>query len=136
MKILNSINGKFKSEEHRKRFEKLNDKALEKIDKDIRKEEDKIHGQYHGRPKYGGMVTGQYGSQNWIQWDRPYDLDEPRPPSGSFHLGGKPHSELVGKNQEEEETIEINQRDFPLDNKEPEFKNKVEEDIWRLKNKK
>ena len=24
----------------------------------------------------------------------------------SFHLGGKPHSELVGKNQEEEETIE------------------------------
>ena len=107
MKILNSINGKFKSEEHRKRFEKLNDKALEKIDKDIRKEEDKIHGQYHGRPKYGGMVTGQYGSQNWIQWDRPYDLDEPRPPSSSFNITGKAFCGYGNSEQMPEEKEEV-----------------------------
>ena len=41
MKMLNKLNGKFKSEEHRKRFEQLNDAALKKIDADIAKEEDK-----------------------------------------------------------------------------------------------
>jgi len=38
MKILNSINGKFKSDEHRRRFEELNDAALKKIDEDIKAE--------------------------------------------------------------------------------------------------
>ena len=100
MKILNSINGKFKSEEHRKRFENLNDKALEKIDKDIQKENNKIHGQYHGWPKYGGMVYG-YSVK---QWDRPYDLDSRPRPSGSFHITGKPYYEL-GNREEEKEKI-------------------------------
>ena len=98
MKILNSINGRFKTEEHRKRFEKLNDKALEKIDKDIQKENDKIHGQYHGRPKYGGMVYG-YSVK---QWDRPYDLDSRPRPSGSFHITGKPYYEHGNKEEEKE----------------------------------
>ena len=90
MKILNSINGRFKSEEHRKRFEKLNDNALEKIDNDVRKEnERKASNTYHGRPKYGGMVYGQYDSLNYKQWDRPYDLDGTRPPSSSFNITGK-----------------------------------------------
>ena len=39
MKILNNINKKFKSEEHKRRFEQLNDAALEKIDKDIKAEQ-------------------------------------------------------------------------------------------------
>ena len=103
MKILNSINGKFKSEEHRKRFENLNDKALEKIDKDILKEQDKIHGTYHGRPKYGGMITGPIGSQNHIQWLRPYDLDSRPRPNGSFHITGKPYYELGNREEEKEE---------------------------------
>ena len=38
MKILNSINGKFKSDEHKRRFEELNDAALKKIDEDIKAE--------------------------------------------------------------------------------------------------
>ena len=60
----------------------------------------------------------------------------PRPPNSSFHIGGRPNSELVGKNHKEEEDVEIDPRDFSPDDREPEFKNKVEEDIWRLKNKK
>ena len=37
------------------------------------------------------------GNSAW-QWDQPYDYDIPRPPNTSFHLGGRPYSELVGKN--------------------------------------
>ena len=137
MKIMNHIQGKFKSEEHRKRFEKLNDRALKKIDKDVQKDLDKrAQSTFHGRPKYGGMITGQYDSLNYKQWDRPYDIDAPKPPKTSFHLGGKPYSELLGKEHKEEEDIEIHNRDLPPDDREPEFKNKVEESIWRLKNKK
>ena len=87
---------------------------------------------YHGRPKYGGMVYGNSAKQ----WDLPYDLDAPKPPKTSFHLGGKPYSELVGENYKEKEPVEIDPRDFSPDDREPEFKNKVEESIWRLKNKK
>jgi len=104
MKILNSIHGKFKSEEHRKRFERLNDNALEKIDKDIRKDnERKASNMYHGRPKYGGMITGPYGTQNHTQWDRPYDLDSRPRPDSSFHITGKPYYELGNKEEEKEE---------------------------------
>jgi len=99
MKILNSIQGRFKSEEHRKRFERLNDKALKKIDSDIRKENDqRAQGQFRGRPKYGGMIRGYSGPQ----WDRPYDIDNPKPPTTSFHITGKPYSELGAKVEEKE----------------------------------
>ena len=40
------------------------------------------------------------------------------------------------KVRRKEELVEIHQRDFSPDDREPEFKNKVEEDIWRLRNKK
>jgi len=137
MKIINTIQGKFKSEDHRERFEQLNDRALKKIDKDVQKDLDKrAQSTFHGRPKYGGMITGKYDSLNYKQWDRPYDIDAPKPPKTSFHLGGRPYSELVGKNYKEKEPVEIDPRDFSPDDREPEFKNKVEESIWRLKNKK
>ena len=132
MKILNAINGRFKSDEHRERFERLNDKALKKIDKDIRKEDERRASNiYHGRPKYGGMI---YGSSKW--YEQPYDIDAPKLPDTSFNITGKPYSELVGKNYKEKEDVEIDSRDFSPDDREPEFKNKVEESIWRLKNKK
>ena len=132
MKIMNHIQGKFKSEAHRKEFEKLNEEGLKIAQENLRKKEQKSLGEYKNRPKYGGMVRG-YSSP---QWDLPYDMDRRRPPVSSFHLGGKPYSDLVGKNHEEEELVEIHLRDLPVDGREPEFKNKVEESIWRLKNKK
>ena len=132
MKIMNHIQGKFKSDEHRKRFEKLNNKALKKIDQDIQKEREKDMGEFHGRPKYGGMI---YGSSKW--YEQPYDIDRAKKPDSSFHIGGRPYSELVGKNyNKEDDFVEVDPRDLPLDDKEPEFRNKVQESIWRLKNKK
>ena len=92
MKILNHIQGKFKSEEHRKRFERLNEKALEKVDQDIQKDLLKSSGGFHGRPKYGGMIRGH--SQSW--YDLPYEIDREPPPDSSFHIGGKPYGEQVG----------------------------------------
>ena len=41
MKIMNSINKKFKSDEHKRRFEQLNDAALKKIDDEIQQEQQK-----------------------------------------------------------------------------------------------
>ena len=132
MKIMNHIQGKFKSEEHRKRFEKLNNKALKKIDQDIQKEREKNIGEFHGRPKYGGMI---YGSSTW--YEQPYDINKSKKPDSSFHIGGRPYSELVGENYKKEDGfVDIDPRDLPPDNKEPEFRNKVQEAIWRLKNKK
>ena len=108
MKILNNINGRFKSDEHRERFERLNDKALKKIDKDIRKEDERrASNTYHGRPKYGGMITGPYGSQNHIQWLRPYDLDNPKPPTTSFNITGNPFCGYGNNEQMPEEKREV-----------------------------
>jgi hypothetical protein len=132
MKIMNHIKGKFRSEAHRKEFEKLNEEGLKIAQDNLRKKEQKSLGTYQGRPKYGGMIRGYSKSF----WDLPYDLDSPRPPNTSFHIGGKPYSELIGKNYKEKEPVEIDPRDFSPDDREPVFKNKVEESIWRLKNKK
>jgi len=107
MKILNHIQGKFKSEEHRKRFERLNEKALEKVDQDIQKDLLKSSGGFHGRPKYGGMIRGH--SQSW--YDLPYEIDKEPPPDSSFHIGGKPYGEQEGygnyapSEEEKQETI-------------------------------
>ena len=40
------------------------------------------------------------------------------------------------KEKEDRESVEIDPRDFTRDDREPEFRNKIEEDIWRLRNKK
>ena len=88
MKIINSINGKFKSDEHRKRFNELNDAALKKIDEDIKAEKLKklkddplVQGQsFSSNPyvstvpvpsKYGAMLNnhGLKAQQN-IQFDK------------------------------------------------------------------
>ena len=98
MKIMNHIQGKFKSDEHRKRFEKLNEGALRKIDKDVQKEMDRrARSTFHGRPKYGGMI---YGSSKWYL--NKYDIDAPDLPDTSFHITGKPYGEAMSSKEEKE----------------------------------
>ena len=70
MKMLNKINGKFKSEEHKRRFEQLNDAVLQKIDADIKadavKEIKRSSSRNSGGLIYGGMSSvpgpSKYGS--------------------------------------------------------------------------
>ena len=129
MKIMNTIQGKFKSEAHRREFEKLNEEGLKIAQDNLRKKAEKSLGSLQGRPKYGGMIRG-YSKPFY---ELPYEINKEPPPSGSFHIGGKPYSEFEKK---EEDIVEVDLRDFPPDDKEPTFSSKVEENIWRLKNKK
>ena len=52
-------------------------------------------------------------------------------PSNSIFFGS-----FGQKEKEEKGSVEIDERNFTPDDREPEFRNKIEEDIWRLKNRK
>jgi len=139
MKIMNHIQGKFKSDEHRKRFEKLNDKALKKIDQEIRKEREKNMGEFRSKPKYGGMLRGytgqfdinEYHGKKTEEHFAKYDANKSA--NNTFKFGNFQGYET---SPIDDGSVEVDQRDFPVDNKEPEFSSKVEESIWRLKNNK
>ena len=100
MKILNSLQGKYQNDAQRREFEAMNEEALKEADKRGKAKAEKPFGEYHDRPKYGGMVYG-YSAK---QWERPYDLDNPKPPTTSFHITGKPYYE-IGTMEEEKEEI-------------------------------
>ena len=36
------------------------------------------------------------------QWELPYDIDAPKLPDSSFHIGGKPYSEYGARKEEKE----------------------------------
>jgi len=99
MKILNSLQGKYQNDAQRREFEAMNEEALKEADKRAKEKAEKPFGEYHGRPKYGGMVYGSSAPQ----WERPYDLDRPPRPDSSFHITGKPYYELGTKEEEKEE---------------------------------
>jgi len=100
LKLMNSLQGKYKNDAQRREFENMNEEALKEADK-RGKAKAEASNTYHGRPKYGGMIYGSSAKQ----WERPYDIDAPKPPSGSFHITGKPYYE-IGAREEEKEKIE------------------------------
>ena len=100
MKILNSLQGKYQNDAQRREFEAMNEEALKEADKRAKEKAEKPFGEYHDRPKYGGMVYGSSAPQ----WDRPYDIDRPRRPDSSFHITGKPYYE-IGTMEEEKQEI-------------------------------
>ena len=99
LKLLNSLQGKYKNDAQRREFEAMNEEALKEADKRAKEKAEKIDGTHHGRPKYGGMIYGYSAPQ----WDRPYDLDSRPRPSGSFYITGKPYYELGNREEEKEE---------------------------------
>ena len=138
MKILNSIGGKFRSESHRKEFDKLNKEALKMtLDTVHKREQKEILSQFKDPNKYGGMLTVQ-GMKNLddqkhaslhSKWFRVNASDYSQGSSIFFGNFGQSLKEA-------DESVELDPRDLPPDDREPEFRNKIEEDIWRLKNKK
>ena len=109
MMVMNHIQGRFKSEEHRRRFEELNEGSLKKIDKEVRKDlQRRAESTFYGRPKYGGMV---YGSAKW--YENPYEIDAVKPPDTSFHITGKPYGELSTKPEEKEEEVDDDDGGLP-----------------------
>ena len=138
MKILNSIGGKFRSESHRKEFDKLNKEALKMtLDTVHKREQKEILSQFKDPNKYGGMLTVQ-GMKNLddqkharlhSKWYR-YNASDYSQGSSIFF------GNFNGEAKEAEGSFEIDSRDLPPDNREPEFNSKIDESIWRLKNKK
>ena len=138
MKILNSIQGRFKSEAHRKEFEKLNEEALKQTDENVKREENKaIKSQFKNPNKYVGMLTakGMQRQEN-LQHEKSYrvEFSSYKSPDTSIHLLGKPYYEAM--KDKDDGSVAFDPRDLPPDDREPEFSSKVEEAIWRLKNKK
>ena len=143
MKIMNAMNGKFKSEAHRKEFEKLNEESLKQIDKNVRKEEDKqIKSMFRDENKYGGMLKGlaqqrideKFHAKKYREWHNSFKVDTSAA-SSSFNIRGRDYTDPFASNIDDG-SVEIDPRDFPEDDREPVFSSKIEEEIWRLKNKK
>jgi len=85
--------------------------------------------------QYGRML---YGNEN-VFWEQDLKRKKHQSRSGSFHLTGKPYHEAKKDSTWSHETkdgsVEIDTRSF-RSNDEPRFKNKIDEEIWRLKKKK
>jgi len=93
MKILNSINGKFTSEAHKREFDELNKEGL-KIAQDtlFKKRQEEMSAQFQKPGKYGGMLTG-YKAVQWqddINWsrERSNSYDTSFKPNGNSYYGG------------------------------------------------
>ncbi len=132
MKIMNHIQGKFKSEAHRKEFEKLNEEGLKIAQDNLRKKEQKSMGEFRNKPKYGGMLRGHAGKlehdEHHTELNRKhFDINKTRP---------RPYSYYEVRPPVDDGSVEVDTRNFSPDDREPEFKDKVQESIWRLKNKK
>ena len=88
-------------------------------------------------PKYGTMLNATgikavedrehaFLGRKWL-----YNSVNDYSPGGSIFFGS-----FNGSAKEEEGSVEIQDRDIPVDDREPEFSSKVEESIWRHRNKK
>ena len=134
LKLMNSLQGKYKNDAQRREFENMNQEALKEADKRAKDKLNKIQGGFfHGRPKYGGML---YGSANWYK--NPYDLDAIKPPDTSFHITGKPYHEHSIKEEKKEITYtwsEPRTKDPGADYKPGKFKH-LDEAIRNTKTKK
>ena len=83
LKLLNSLQGKYKNSAQRREYEAMNEEALKEADKRAKKKTGELLGEYHGRPKYGGPV----GLARSV-WNSPYEIDKEPPPSTSYYIGG------------------------------------------------
>ena len=97
-------------------------------------------GEFRSKSKYGGMLKGYAGQreedEHQAKLTRKHfaNFNANKSPDSSIHIGGKSYYEM--QNKEDDGSVEFDPRDLPPDDSEPVFSSKVEESIWRLKNKK
>ena len=136
--ILSIWGGKFRSESHRKEFDNLNEEALKMAQNNLQKKEQKeLMGQYKNPSKYGGLITVK-GMQN-IEDQEHARLGRSwlRTNTSDYSAGSSIFFGNFGQKEKEDKgAVEIDARHLPLDDSEPEHKNKIEESIWRIKNNK
>ena len=124
--ILNKIQGKFKSEAHRLEYEKLNDAALKKS---LENTEKKNKESFTPLKDYGGPVAMRRTSYPSIDDDY-----NPRPTIRKPFRG----YDSMGSYDDGSVEIDLSRSNYRsgVSHGEPQFKSKVAESIWRLKNKK
>ena len=121
--LLNKIQGKFKNKEHELEYNKLNNAALKTALKNTEKDQSK---QFTPLKNYGGPIAMRRVSYPSIDDDYVARSPIRRPFRGYDNIGSNYDDGSV--------TIDLS-RSRP-DDREPQFKSKVAESIWRLKNKK
>ena len=182
MKILNNINKKFKSEEHKRRFEQLNDAALEKIDKDIKAEQQRKirneasrqqlstnrealpwvnHGGTTLPTKYGSTLNAEglkrYEDKMFEKIDRQKAAAERTPTIMKFDYNGDLYDTKVPDFSSQRSYAERRYKGYDITEQDdsievpgvytnvtyrnqfesiPRHLSKVEQEIWKLKNKK
>ena len=182
MKILNNINKKFKSEEHKRRFEQLNDAALEKIDKDIKAEQQRKirneasrqqlstnrealpwvnHGGTTLPTKYGSTLNAEglkrYEDKMFEKIDRQKAAAERTPTIMKFDYNGDLYDTKVPDFSSQRSYAERRYKGYDITDQDdsievpgvytnvtyrnqfesiPRHLSKVEQEIWKLKNKK
>ena len=120
--ILNKIQGKFKSEAHRLEYEKLNNEALKKSLENTQRIE---KNSFTPLKDYGGPIRAR-------RRDRPIVIDAPfREPRSNRRFS---YYEIGAPSDDGSVLIDLSQS--RSSNSEPRFSSKVEESIWRLRNKK
>ena len=124
--ILNKIQGKFKSEAHELEYKKLNEEALKKS---LENTEKKNKESFSPLKDYGGPVAMRRVSY-------PMDRDSYEPPAPIR----KPFRgyDSMGSYDDGSVEIDLSRSNYRsgVSHGEPQFKSKVAESIWRLKNKK
>jgi len=122
--LLNKIQGKFKSEAHRLEYEKLNEEDLKLSLKNTEKEN---KNSFSPLKDYGGPVAMRRPSYPSIDPIDDYNSRSPirQPFRGYDSMGSY-----------DDGSVEIDLSRSGVSHGEPEFKNKIAESIWRLKNKK
>ena len=89
-------------------------------------------GEFRDKPKYGGMLRGHAGKwehdEHHAELNRKhFDINKTRPrPYSYYEIGARTN----------DGSVEMDPRAFSPDERKPEFRDKVQESIWRLKNKK
>jgi len=123
--VLNKIEGKFKSKAHEIEFNKINDAALKKSLQNI---EEKEKNSFTPLKDYGGPISGRRGRDRSLIVD---DEERSRGPrlqrNYQYYNIGAPI---------DDGSVEIDLSRSRPASSEPTFDNKIQESIWRLRNKK
>lgn len=137
MAQLNELNGKFKSEDHKNEFMRLNSIALKEAEKKVmeKAKNTPTPGQFKN---YGSML-----SHRGLEIRRSMDIDRVKLDSGwsgsrSVFFGSRrnPYEPGAGVDDGSVE-VDISRSNSSNDlNSMPRFSSKVQEEIWKLKNKK
>ena len=137
VKVLNTIQKKLPKEYTDEINDEVINIARERV---VRRKEEALTRALRPAKNYGGLLNQdalkaieqrEQSSLSRVSFTEDKALDAPGLYNSSVRFGSFGQEE-----NQEKEGVEIDTRDFPAGNEEPEFRDKIEESIWRLKNSK